>query len=97
MSAACKPLGDAINEYVVYEKATPTCNNEDAVALPKVTFYGRTAGDKPLFAVMNYDTFRNAKTGMIVASVLAAGLGIAAIVLGVKLAHHSKGSMPVIQ
>lgn len=95
MSATCKPLGDAINEYVVYEKATATCNNEDAVALPGVAFYGKTASDKPIFAVMNYDTFRNAKTGMIIASVLAAGLGITAIVLGVKLAN--KGKMPVIQ
>ena len=94
MSAGCKPLGDSINEYVIYEKATAVCN-EDDVALSKVAFYGKAAGkDKPIFAVMNYDTFRNAKAGMIIASVLAAGLGITAIVLGVKLAKAHK--MPTI-
>lgn len=92
--ASCKPLGDSINEYMIHEKATATCPNEDEIMLPQVAFYGKNAKDKPIFAVMNYETFCHAKTGMIVASVLAAGLGIAAIVLGVKLAKSHK--IPVI-
>jgi len=90
MSTACKPLGDTINDYMVYEKTTTTCLNSNDVALDGVAFYGKTPSDKPIFAVMNYDTFRNAKMGMIIASVVAAGLGITAIVLGVKLAKAHK-------
>lgn len=91
---SCKPLGDSINGYVVFDKATTVCMPEE-VALPGVVFYGKSSNHQPLFAVMNYDMFRTAKTGMIAASVLAAGLGIVAIVLGVKLAQ--KGKMPIIQ
>ena len=93
MSITCKPLGDSINDYTIYEKATATCGNANSVSLDSVSFYGKNANDKPIFAVMNYDTFRNAKMGMIIASVLAAGLGITAIVLGVKLAKAHKMSV----
>lgn len=91
--ASCVPLGDKINGYDIHEKATTACTNEEAVALPNVAFYGKDSKGKPMFAVMNYGQFKTAKTGMIVASVLAAALGITAIVLGVKLAKKGKPAL----
>ena len=85
--ATCKPLGNKINDYMIHDESdnSMTCSNAEEIALPTVAFYGKNASNKPIFAVMNYDTFRNAKMGMIIASVAAAALGITAIVLGVKL------------
>lgn len=89
--AGCVPLGNKINGFEVFNEASNsiTCTNEDALALPEVMFYGKTQKNKPIFAVMNYSTFKTAKTGMIVASVLAAALGITSIVLGVKLSKKN--------
>ena len=93
MATTCTPLGDKINGYDLYEKTGTPCLNWPDVALPGVTFYGKTPDDKPIFAVMNYSQFKTAKTGMIITTVIAAALGITAIVLGVKLAR--KGSMVI--
>jgi hypothetical protein len=92
--ANCAPLGDKINGYDLYEKTASPCTNEAAVKLPNVTFYGKSSKNTPLFAVMNYETFKCAKHGMLIASVAAAALGITAIVLGVKLAK--KGKIPLV-
>lgn len=91
----CVPLGDKINGYDLHDKATTACTNEDAVLLPGVTFYGKSPKGSPIFAVMNYGQFKAAKTGMIVASVAAAALGITAIVLGVKLARKGGSTLLV--
>ena len=91
----CVPLGDKINGYDLHEKATTACTNDDAVSLPGVTFYGKNSKGDPIFAVMNYGQFKTAKTGMIVASVIAAALGITAIVLGVKLAKKGSSTLVV--
>lgn len=93
MASQCKPIGDTVGDYTLYEKSTTICENTMPVCTPSVKFYGKTKDDKPVIAVMNYCTFRDAKTGMIIASVAAAALGITAIVLGVKLAK--KGNVVV--
>lgn len=84
--AVCKPLGDHIGEYGLYGETTTTCSNEHEVAEQGVRFYGKgQQSGNPIWAVMPYTTFKNAKTGMIVASALGAVFLVSTAVLAVQL------------
>lgn len=72
--------------FAVYNKDSGSaCPDADKFELNKIMFFGKTPKNDPMFTVMDYEMFKNAKTGMWVATGAAAVLGVTAIVLGMKL------------
>jgi hypothetical protein len=74
----------------LFDATKPGCDNADDLVLQKPLFFGKNnANQQPIFAVMDYERFKISRTGMMIASASALILGIATIVLAVKL-HKKK-------
>ena len=82
----CTPLNAAskLGSFPLYnpdDKIKPCCQDRRACLLGVPVFFGKGPDNKPLFAVVDYDQFKIAKRGTVVATVAASVFGIAAVVL----------------
>ena len=89
----CVPLSDKskLDGYELYVKDSKFGCSVPVSFLKSPMFFGNDVSDnKPIFAVMSYKQFEHAKVGMIVAAVSAAVLGVASLLLGVKVVVDRK-------
>lgn len=86
--AACVKLADnvTLGTYPLYVKGTGVkCSGAAAIVPTSPLFFGNDENDDPIFAAMSYKQYMMAKYGIMAASAAALGLGIATVVLGVKV------------
>ena len=86
---SCAPLNctSLFGTFGLFDDSKPGCDNAESLSLGKPKFYGKNAKTGlPLFVAMDYQNFQIARTGMTIASGLAVVLGVAVVVLGIKLA-----------
>jgi hypothetical protein len=84
----CSPLTAAslLGSYGLYDTSKPGCDRASEFAIGKPMFFGKNnVTNDPMFAVIDFENFKIAKTGMIVASCIAAALGVTTIILAIKL------------
>ena len=89
MATTCAPATPQtlFGTYGLYDDSKPGCDNAAALLLGKPVFYGKNnANRQPLFVVLDYEHFKIARSGMVVASGAALVLGVTALVLAIKLA-----------
>jgi hypothetical protein len=77
-----------VGDHKIYDKTTEICANPDALALNKTYYFGKDLKNKPLYALIDYDTFRIVRYGMITSTCTAAALGIVSIYIYAKLSKQ---------
>ena len=86
-----KPFDDntMVGEHQIFDKTNKVCINTDTVALNKTFYFGKNIRGKPIYALMDYDSFKIARYSMIVSTCGTAALGITTILLCLKLCKQN--------